>query len=589
MRQRTGMVGSLAGRWRQFPYTREAVLVFVYFLLITVLITWPLLLRMTDSFVGQPGDNYYFLWEIGWVQKALFELHIPPHFAPNINYPEGWYLAYTDIAPLTIGTALPASLLAGPVFGYNFAILASYLLTGLIMYLWVRRLTGRPLAGLVAGTIFAFSPFRYAHYLVGHLNLLGTQWLPLYFMGLFQILQSERRSRVDLLLTATAIGLVGLSSIHYLYMTLVLTFAVFLGALLFCGGPRSTLAKKSVASMLAVYVTALPVLGLAIAPYADLARKADIPVRSIEYVRQFSASPTDFILPATFHPLWGRWIGDHFDRSYWPEATLYLGAVGLILGVAALLLSGGTMKAKGFLFLLSFSALAGVVLALGISVQWLAHPVMIETPEFLQRWHPNPQAHIPLPGYFLFKALPFYSSMRVWMRYGVFVLLFVSPLAGIGAVELVERLKGRGRQAAGAVLLGLVLLDFWPKQQPFTKVESDTLDLWLSEQPGKGAVAPFPFEAADSQTLIYRTLLNGKPFVGGLYAAHTTPQYMRIGPIMAGFPSTESVSELRRLGVQYVLVSSSAYPDFGTINDRIDELGLKRLTKIGETVVYELR
>jgi len=456
------------------------------------------------------------------------------------------------------------------------------------MYIWTRRLTGQPLAGLIAGTIFAFSPFRYASYLVGHLNLLGTQWLPIYFMGLVQILQPGRRSRFDVLVTAAGISLVALSSIHYLYMTAVLTLAVLIGALLVHRRSGAAQVKQSAVSLMAAFLIALPALGLAVAPYLDLAQRGGITVRSIEYVRQFSASPTDFVLPATFHPLWGRWVGDHFDRSYWPEATLYLGAAAIVLAVAAFWWSGQGTVTRRTVSLLGLSALAALILALGVNLYWLSQPVWINTPKFLLQWHPSPQARIPLPGYLLFKTLPFYSSMRVWMRYGVFAVLFVSALAGIGAAVVAGKLRGWSRRAVGALMLGLVLFDFWPKQQPFARVENEALDTWLAGQPGKGAVAPFPFERADSQPLIYRTLVNGKPFVGGLYGAYSTAQSMRIGAIMDGFPSEESVSLLHELGIQYALVWPSAYPEFQVINDEVEKLGLKRLADFGDTVVYEV-
>jgi len=51
--------------------------------------------------------------------------------------------------------------------GDNFSILVSFILSGLGMYLWVRRLTGNTTASIIAGSIFAFAPYRMSH-LLGH-------------------------------------------------------------------------------------------------------------------------------------------------------------------------------------------------------------------------------------------------------------------------------------------------------------------------------------------------------------------------------------------------------------------------------------
>jgi hypothetical protein len=46
---------SLIQKW--FPYFSAG-----YFALLTVLMTWPLVTRMSSQMVGQVGDNIYFVW-----------------------------------------------------------------------------------------------------------------------------------------------------------------------------------------------------------------------------------------------------------------------------------------------------------------------------------------------------------------------------------------------------------------------------------------------------------------------------------------------------------------------------------------------
>jgi len=57
LRQRLSTGDSYAVRFHWSSWGREAVGVFSYFCLVTLLITWPLVLRMRDSFLCQRGDN----------------------------------------------------------------------------------------------------------------------------------------------------------------------------------------------------------------------------------------------------------------------------------------------------------------------------------------------------------------------------------------------------------------------------------------------------------------------------------------------------------------------------------------------------
>ncbi len=197
-------------------------LAFVYFTVLSIIMTYPLIARMGTVAPGAGGgDGSYFIWLVGWYQKALFQLKISPFFAPYLNYPQGWNLATTDITPAMVAIALPGSLLFGPTWGYNFSMLLSFILSGWAMYLWVKHLTDDPIAGLVAGTVFAFLPYRMVHFLVGHLNLVGTQWFPFYFWGLFDLLKQEKFSWKPVLMAGIAAGLIGLTSPYYTYMTVL--------------------------------------------------------------------------------------------------------------------------------------------------------------------------------------------------------------------------------------------------------------------------------------------------------------------------------------------------------------------------------
>lgn len=543
-----------------------------FFMVMTVLMTWPLVLRMGHSVAGQIGDNIYFIWLISWYEKALFQLRISPFFSPYLNFPQGWNLASTDTTPAMIAVAIPGSLLFGTTWGYNFAMIASFVVSGWGMYLWVRHLTGDNWAGLVAGTSFAFVPYRITHYLAGHLSLMGTQWLPFYFWGLYDLLRQEKFSWKPVITAAAFAGLLGWTSPYYILMAVVIT-AAFIFAYTIFGGWRRYGSPIFWKGLLAFGVLAALFVGLSVIPYLRLNAANQLASRSLQYVARYSASLSDFLIPSTMHFLWGKWVGEHFDRSFWIEATLYLGLITSCLALVAWL-KRRQFGLSEICNISALTALAAVILALGVEPRWMGHSVAM--PFGL---HP--------PGYYLFLYLPFFDKMRVMMRFGLYAIFFIALMAGLGTYVISKSLTQKRRTLVLTGLLVLVLIDLYPGTfKTFARIDARPIDYWLASQPDPGAVAQFPFTQEADQDLIYNTLVHGKPYLGGFFNANQPEQFRRIRPVMETFPSRESVDLLRRLGVAYVVVDSSGYPDYSQVDAAIQAHGLVRLNMIDQEFVY---
>src|SRR4029453_3204398 len=104
--------------------------------------------------------------------------------------------------------ALPVTWLAGPVAAYNVMVLVSFVTTAFFTYLWVERMTGRRAAGVVAGTIAAFVPMRFAH-MAGHLPELSTQWMALTLYSFDRYLDDRSLRRALALGGAIALTVLG--------------------------------------------------------------------------------------------------------------------------------------------------------------------------------------------------------------------------------------------------------------------------------------------------------------------------------------------------------------------------------------------
>ena len=100
--------------------------------------------------------------------------------------------------------------MSGPV-AYNVTLLSAFALSGITMCVLVNKLTGHAGAGLVAGAIFAFSPFRFEHF--HHLELQFVLWIPLTLYFLVRTVQGGRAR--DGLLVGACVTAQIFSSIYY--------------------------------------------------------------------------------------------------------------------------------------------------------------------------------------------------------------------------------------------------------------------------------------------------------------------------------------------------------------------------------------
>lgn len=559
--------------------------VFIYFVLMTLAMTWPLVTRMGNSLVGLIGDNIYFVWMIGWFKEALFVQQVNPFNIWFLNYPEGWSLAYTEITQANLALALPFTFFGSEIFAYNAAMMLTFILSGFFMTLWVHHLTRRWDAALIAGTIYAFLPYHFAHFRIGHLNLSGTQWFPLFFWGLLDLIQAKSVRWRSILLTGFSLGLIALTSQYYFYMCALVTgFTVIL---IFFFRDRGQLKNPAFwKNLIFSALVSLPMILFAVWPYVQLFGQGDMPDRNISIVRQYSASLTDFLLPSTDHFLLGEWVGKTFSRNLWIEGSLTIGFVALILLIIAWR-QRKAMRQEIVLRFLFIGMLVAVVLAMGTDLHWNEQSVEIPLQGLLAEKIGRDSLPIPLPGTVFFYGLPFFAKLRALMRFGIFALVFSSAAAGIGASWLLQKRQAWGQLGLTVLLLGLVYFEFYPGiYQQFDQVKEREADQWLLAQQDMGALMQFPFELLEDQEHIYYQLIHKKPFVGGFFNAFPPIQYREIRPVMEQFPHGESLTLTESLGVRYVFVDQSYYSNSAEIIAACELQGWSFAGQMGDELVF---
>jgi len=552
----------------------------VYFLVLTLFFTRPLLTRIATHSAAGSGDNHYFIWIIGWTKQALFELWQSPHKSFLLNYPYGYQLALTEIAPLQVLVALPLTLIFNnPVLGYNFAMLSTFILSGIFMFYWIRHLTGSIPASLVAGTAYAFLPYHFAHMLSGHLNLVAIQWFPLYFWGLFEIFSSEEFSWKNCGLFAVGLSGIALSSQYYLFMTLFVSLVLLIIILI---RKRFKLHWETWKSFFISGLISLPALLVGIIPYYLVHRGGDT-TRPITDVMTYSASITDYLLPFTKNPLFGEWVSSRFPRNLWGESTLYLGLPILMLAIFAWLNRRSSTQSKTISYI-TWIAVVAFVLSLGTNLMWMEQPLVLKTPAWLNIFIKTETFYIYLPGYLLYQYFPFYDMMRAWMRYGMIVMLMVCALAGVGVHALLRKVKTRFRAPISLIILALVIIDFSVTPLSLAQIAPRLVDVYLSDQP-YGAQVQLPLAQSYDPRTIYFTLINQKPLLGQMntYPSH---RYFQLEPILSQFPNETSVQRLRDENITYVLVDQSSLQSGSSNTKNLSTLGVEFAGNFDEIALF---
>lgn len=507
--------------------------VLLIFILAAGLAMYPVLGDFKARLVGPLGDNVQYVYLTGRVAEALRSGE-SIFSDPQLNYPDGLLLAATDVPFLSMVIAAPWTTLFGPVSGYNLIILASHVLSGYFTYLWILRLTKSRIAGLMAGLSFLLAPFRIAHS-YGHLQLVSTQFLPLFFWSLDNLLQAPRLERRRLIWLALATFAVGLSSQYYLAISLLsggvytLLTVPRLRYLLFQGWKI----------VLSVAAGAL----LSAGPYFQVSLSQGIynPYEA-EKIRLWSNSILDFVIPPYTHALWGEVMTRLYPRVDWVEHSAYLGVVALALAVAALVIKNHPNRRRAFTWL--GVALFALVLALGTDIWIQNNPLQPEDPFWL------PAAYLG--------RIPGLGLIRVWARFSIIISLFVSLLAGVGVAVLQERFKWN--PLIFVLLLGLLIIDLLPGNLQSAVLYPRAIDAWLARQP-----VAYPTAFLQSGTEIYKTmygsLFHDMQVPAYNHPIHRPPAYQAFREMSADFPSPESIRQLEDHGFHYLVLQHRWFGD----------------------------
>lgn len=408
-----------------------------FFAVVIIVMTWPLVPSFSMGIPGDGEDASLFIWNFWWFNFSIKTLHNNPFSSNYIFNPLGTSLIFHTFTPIYAALSLVFSIFTeNYILQYNTFFFLTYFLTSWFMYSLLRQMNVSSYSSIIGALLFTYAPVRMIRCL-GHLNLLSTQWFPLFLLFLLLMFRTGKRRYAflnGLVLFATF-----LTSYQYFAMLIILFLGLCVVRLgLFCVEKIAKNKEESSASLsdevseLRRFLINVLIIGITVTilmgPFLSLI--FDELQWEGNYLAEKTATetfPTDFLyfLNLSGRSFLWRSLNLSFNTNDFlgTETMLNPGMIALLLALVAVF-SGAKKGIKGrtLLPIMLFSAFFGL-LALGSTLH-------IE----------GADTGIPLP-YALFRVLPFISGVRVPGRFSIVMAFGLAILAAIGTDSLVRQYK----------------------------------------------------------------------------------------------------------------------------------------------------
>lgn len=529
---------------------------------LTLVMTWPLALRLSSVLPHDLGDPILNTWILWWSAHAL------PLTASWWNAPMFWPLeGALGLSEHLLGLSLIATPLqwagADPVTAYNIVFLLSFPSSAIAAHALAFELTGRHDAAAVAGLIFGFNPYRTAE--IAHIQMLWAFWMPLALVALHRYARSGER-RWLVMSAAMWLGQAA-SNGYYLLFFPVLVLCWIVWFLL----SRGAAARAGMVGA-AWAIASVPLLPIAVA-YARIQERYALS-RTLDEIRGLSADLHAFV--STSPQVWAWSALSETHRS---EQQLFPGVTALALIVAAAVLSirrNGRPQARHARVRIALAVIAcllmltaawatlvgpwrltlagATIVSVGAAGKpltiaiWCGVAAMAAGPRFGRAVEtrsafafytcaavlmyvfclgPQPAFSSTVfwykPPYAWLLHLPGFSTVRVPARFAMLAELCLAIAAAIAFARLVSRASPRAAHAAAAAAICAVLADSWAHALPLPALPERLASLEASGV--RGAVVELPLGDVGGDTAaIYRSMYHRRPLVNG-YSGFVPPPY----------------------------------------------------------------
>lgn len=543
--------------------------VILLFTILSIVYTYPLILKMHSGFFGDPQWTFdtkagiYSIWltRYQWLDKIPFTIN------PLVSFPFG---ADLSSVPSQWGLRIPLLILSlwqDEIFSLNVFILSGYVLAAVFVYFLVVHITGSRISGCISGLIYSYAPYHTLK-AFSHLGLAAIQWIPLFIFML--IYMEEKRTYSAVIVCAVSFVITMLSSYYYGYICFI-TAIIFIMVKVILKGY----------SDIKIYIMLAFTVSILIIPFIFKEVGSALLSDSIDtgYVKpyydlfRYSAVLSDYFRPSEYHPLFGKldfWFIKPYSSAsrHWAERTLYLGILPLILAVFGAFSKRLRNDKMIKIFFISTACIA----------------FLFSLPPEIKIW----KFPVLMPSWFAYKIFPMF---RCPVRFGLMVILCIAVMAGLGFKECIDKILSKKRKGIiTAVTVGIIMFEF-TVIPPFRNVDLSEVPevyLWMKGLEGNEVIVEYPFlSTMDSlchdrylfyQRIHKRKMVNGAP--EGSIGDAFRRECMDITKL-------KTLRLLAYLGAKYIIVHKDGYR-----KDELDKIraggGVKLIKDFEDASVFEL-
>ncbi len=525
---------------------RELILVVPFFAALFLLMAWPLARNFTTLVPtsGDGADALTGLYILNWGIHALANQPFG-YFNANNFYPHVETLAFGEhLFGVAVMMAPFQWTLAHPILTYNLTLVLSFTLAGTGAYFLARQVTGSVRAGLIAGILYGFSPFRIDH--IGDLGTLALHGLP-WILLIGHLYLEDRRRRLIYLGAFFALVQV-LSSTVSLYYLVVGSFLALIMAVY-----RQRRASSSVLwSHRLHFLTVTALLLFFLFPFLKPYLSQEVELFALNQETTAGMVPIPHESAAVSQ---AGIVHSLFRTTRQPGTPLFPGFTAMaLIGFLALRMFRGRFDDDHRPYFYTGLALAALLLAI------LFH-----------------------------------------LRFGGLMSLCLAVLAALGMRRLEITLSSipRGTWMASVLIVGVAFemalapVHFispapFPGPPPvydwFNNTDPASVVLELPAAPTEG---PMPLTFARRQ---YYSTYHWRRMVDGV-DAWTHPLTIATRARLRSFPDNAAIAQIRALGVDYVVVHLDEYPEADRDRVRMELDGRTELTlekEFEDTRVYRV-
>jgi hypothetical protein len=500
------------------------------YVVLSLLVTWPLVTRLSEARPGEPGDGSVFMWAYWFVGHSLSK-GLSLWHTDLLFYPQGVSVIYNTNQWFNSLLAWPLQNWLGLTVSYNVIFLLAVASSAFSLYLLATSLCHHRLCGFAAGLAFGFSPY-FLVARIEHQNLLAAQFLPLFALFTYVLLITGRARYV--LLGGVSLALLGMCDWYYLVFGVVVAICLAIGLWWARGG---CLALRNVLLLSVCILLGLLLLTPLLLPMmADrsVSRGMDaLPVHREAY----KADLFSYALPNLWHSLLPSspqlceqvlvvgWILLTFAllglRRYW--RLLYPWVV--VLLVATFISWGPSLRVAGkHSYPMVVILMSGGLPGNGFDHPWATDNMVIFCRGILGQpknlWCSQLNIPLPIVWKWLLPLFPPLQPFKCPARAGIVGIMVLALFAAVSMAAIIRNAEGCHRRRWAArlpILVALaVLVEYSVAPLPMYSTQVHPFYHWLAKDRDNYAILDVPLIASYSEYQFYQTVHQKCLFAGHL-------------------------------------------------------------------------